>query len=116
MGSIDLGRIQDLLDVGDVEFIATLVGIYLSETPGKVDRLAKALEDADPSGAAEVAHSIKSSSLNMGALALAGIADRIQQSCEAHDLPTAQMALKSLRAELARVQTELERLSKAKAA
>jgi HPt (histidine-containing phosphotransfer) domain-containing protein len=74
-GPIDEATFANLLDMtgGDMEFVDDLVDTYLADGVGQV----AALRDAAAAGAIEdlvrPAHTLKSSSLNVGALALGEI-------------------------------------------
>jgi HPt (histidine-containing phosphotransfer) domain-containing protein len=66
-----LAGLLDSLD-GDVGFLQELVDTYLESTPGLLDAMRQAALDGDGTALQRAAHSLKSGSANMGALALAG--------------------------------------------
>lgn len=63
-----------------------LVGIYLAETPNNLNELQNALSTGDFAAARLAAHTIKSSSANMGALKLADLSNQIETAAETADL------------------------------
>ena len=74
----DPGPLTRLAETFDAAFASELLDIYLSQ----LDEVAKAVEgglpQSDPEGWSEAAHRLKSSSLQVGALALADLCDRIE--------------------------------------
>jgi HPt (histidine-containing phosphotransfer) domain-containing protein len=73
-GSIDEAAFANLLEMtgGDLEFVDDLVDTYLTEGASLIERLRAAAADGDAATGdlMAAAHSLKSSSLNVGALAL----------------------------------------------
>ena len=74
----DPGPLIRLAETFDSEFASELLALYLSQ----VDELATAVEgglpESDPEGWCRAAHTLKSSSRQVGALALADLCDRIE--------------------------------------
>jgi HPt (histidine-containing phosphotransfer) domain-containing protein len=66
-----LAGLLDSLD-GDVGFLQELVDAYLESTPGLLDAMRQAALDGDGTALQRAAHSLKTGSASMGALALAG--------------------------------------------
>ena len=56
---------------GDVEFLKELVDAYLDSTPGLFAAMRQAAANGDAAGLQRAAHTLKSGSASMGALALA---------------------------------------------
>jgi HPt (histidine-containing phosphotransfer) domain-containing protein len=63
---------------GDEEFLRELIDLYLSDTPGQVEALARAVADQDPAGAAAAAHKLKSSCGNVGADGLVALCHEVE--------------------------------------
>jgi HPt (histidine-containing phosphotransfer) domain-containing protein len=72
-GPIDEATFANLLDMtgGDMEFVDELVDTYIADGDGQVAALRDAAAAASVEGLVRPAHTLKSSSLNVGALALA---------------------------------------------
>jgi CheY-like chemotaxis protein len=66
-----LDRIQALDDSGSKELVRTVITHYFDETPRIVESLRSAVTESDATTIAKLAHGLKSSSANVGALALA---------------------------------------------
>jgi signal transduction histidine kinase/CheY-like chemotaxis protein/HPt (histidine-containing phosphotransfer) domain-containing protein len=93
MPAIDQGIVQELLEVMGDGF-AGLVRVYFEDTPKLLERLREAVDMTDHGTIAEITHSLKSSSANLGALPLAELAKRAEidarakRSDELGSLPT----------------------------
>ncbi len=64
---------RSVLGAGASTMIATVISIYLSDSPLLLEALRGALETQDPEGLGRASHSLKSSSANLGANVLAGL-------------------------------------------
>ncbi len=71
-GPIDQEAFDRLIDMtgGELDFVDELIDTYVEEAEGQVVALRAALTRDDQEGLIRAAHSLKSSSLNVGALAL----------------------------------------------
>jgi signal transduction histidine kinase/DNA-binding NarL/FixJ family response regulator/HPt (histidine-containing phosphotransfer) domain-containing protein len=61
------------------ELVKRVVGLYLEQTPKQLEELAEAVRQADAESQSGIAHSVKSSSLTVGAMALADTCKRIEE-------------------------------------
>ena len=75
--AIDQAVVQELLEVMGEGF-AGLVHVYFEDTPKLLERLREAVDMTDHDTIAEITHSLKSSSANLGALPLAELAKRAE--------------------------------------
>ena len=80
--AIDQAVIHELLEVMGEGF-AGLLHIYLEDTPRLLERLREAADMTDHDAIAEITHSLKSSSANLGALQLAELARRAEADARA---------------------------------
>lgn len=80
--AIDQAVIQELLEVMGDGF-AGLLQIYLEDTPRLLARLREAADMTDHDAIAEITHTLKSSSANLGALQLAELARRAEADARA---------------------------------
>jgi CheY-like chemotaxis protein/HPt (histidine-containing phosphotransfer) domain-containing protein len=72
--AIDLAAIETLrdLDSGNTELVTRLVTSFLDAADGRLAQVAIAADEGDARTVSQVAHSMKSSAANLGALVLAG--------------------------------------------
>jgi HPt (histidine-containing phosphotransfer) domain-containing protein len=108
--ALDAEVVRDLLEVMGDEF-TDLVRVYLEDTPKSIALLEKAAATADNQGLIAPAHSLKSTSANLGALSLAELAKRLEHGARAGDLGNeAPTLVTELSRTFARVHTELQSL------
>ena len=79
---VDQATVQELLEIMGEGF-AGLVQVYFDDTPKLLARLREAASSGDHDAIAEVTHSLKSSSANVGALPLAELAKRAESDAKA---------------------------------
>jgi|GEM_PF-2206026 len=69
------------------ELVKRVVGLYLEQTPKQLEELAEAVRQADSESQSGIAHSVKSSSLTVGAMALADTCRRIEELSKDSQVP-----------------------------
>ncbi len=107
---IDQAVIQDLLEMMGNEF-TDLVRVYLEDTPKSVVQLERAAMSGNVEGLIAPAHSLKSTSANLGALSLSEMAKKIEHGARSGALPGEPvMLVGELSAEFQRVAGEFKRL------
>ena len=74
-----LNQIRALQRPGAPSLLAKVIGIYLNNSPTLVQRLGKAVAQGDANALLEAAHSLKSSSANLGATQLAALCKELEQ-------------------------------------
>jgi HPt (histidine-containing phosphotransfer) domain-containing protein len=74
-----LTRLQELVQETDFEFVIELVDIYLNETPTQIQTMVKALHTQDHHMLTIAAHTLKGSSLNLGAKRLGAACFRLEE-------------------------------------
>jgi signal transduction histidine kinase/CheY-like chemotaxis protein/HPt (histidine-containing phosphotransfer) domain-containing protein len=107
--AIDQNVIHDLLDVMGDEF-ASLVHVYLEDTPLLVARLREASGRADFDTIVDAAHVLKSSSANLGALPLAELAKSAEHDALARRPGELRSHAQRIEMEFRRVRDALEAL------
>ncbi len=107
---IDPGAYQDLKNQVGADFIIELVDTYSQETAGLIEQLRQALDSADPAAFGRLAHSIKSSSASLGALAFAQQARELELMGKAGDLAGAGPKIERLAIDFEQVKRCLEEL------
>lgn len=77
---IDQKTLAALLDSlgGDIDFLKELVDAYLDSTPGLLVVMRQAAAASDAVGLQRAAHSLKTGSANLGALALAALCKQLE--------------------------------------
>ncbi len=102
--------IRDLIEMMGTEF-NDLVRVYLEDTPKSITQLEKAASASSLEGLIAPAHSLKSTSANLGANNLSEMAKRIEHGARLNQMPGEPVLLVAeLGAEYRRVATELKRI------
>jgi signal transduction histidine kinase/CheY-like chemotaxis protein/HPt (histidine-containing phosphotransfer) domain-containing protein len=108
-GSIDASIIGDLLDTMGSEF-GDLVRVYLEDAPQQIVAIEAAAASGDAAAQVAPAHTLKSSSANIGATGLSELARGIEHAARA-GVPTGPAEVAAgIRPEYERVSAELSRL------
>jgi CheY-like chemotaxis protein len=84
--ALDKNVLREMLDIMGGDF-GLLVRVYLEETPGRIAELESAAAAGNGAAVIAIAHTLKSSSANLGALTLAALARGIEEDLRAS--PTA---------------------------
>lgn len=90
-GPIDEATFAGLLEMtgGDLEFVDELVDTYLADGAQQLAALRDAVAAGSADGLVRPAHSLKSSSLNVGALVVGELARSLEEASRAGDVPDA---------------------------
>ncbi len=91
-----IANLRALGDEGDDSFLQEIIGIYLEDTPLRLDDLRKAVETGDHRLYTRTAHTIKGSSSNVGAMIVRGLAEQLEHRSKVEE----PASLEPLRAEL----------------
>ena len=92
------------------EFLLELVGDYLFEASARVARLCQALAGGDADTLTYEAHTLKSSSANLGAQTLSDLAKRFEEAGREGDLTTLVDDAELFERQFAAVKASLEKL------
>jgi CheY-like chemotaxis protein/HPt (histidine-containing phosphotransfer) domain-containing protein len=77
--TLDMAQIDELIGLDDSgEVLADFIGMYTTQAPKRIDEIAQALAGGDFTRLTQVAHSLKGASGNLGAVAVADVARRIE--------------------------------------
>jgi signal transduction histidine kinase/DNA-binding response OmpR family regulator len=98
-----LDQLRALQQPGASDLLAKVIGLYLESSAPLVQKLRDAIDAADADRAREAAHALKSSSANVGAKALAAMAQRLEAMGRAGDLAGAVALCAELQGEYQRV-------------
>jgi histidine phosphotransfer protein HptB len=112
--AIDPAAVSNLMDLnpGDNgEFLREIVSIYLEDTPKRIAELKSSLASGDASTFTRAAHTIKGSSSNVGAVALKGVAERMEMLSKRDGPKAAGPLIADCEAEFARAAAELRAIA-----
>jgi HPt (histidine-containing phosphotransfer) domain-containing protein len=110
---IDPQAIENLraLNPGDNdEFLREIIGIFLEDTPQRLDELEQSRGTGDVTRFARAAHSIKGSSSNLGAVALRAAAENLEHHARSDGLDGIAVHTAAVRTEFERAQAALKAL------
>ena len=107
--AINEGIVNELIDVMGNEF-TSLVRVYLEDTPKNLQVLISAAERGDVQAMIAPAHSLKSTSANLGAMALSDVAKLIEHGARAGTLRDCGGMARQAGIEFRRASDELQRL------
>ncbi len=85
-----------------------VIGLYLQQTPQQLSELRSALDRRETSAVARAAHTVKSSSANVGAVRLSALCRELESVAGEKDAPDVGPRVNAIEAEYARVERELE--------
>jgi HPt (histidine-containing phosphotransfer) domain-containing protein len=74
-----LSRLQELVEETDFEFVIELIDIYLNEAPKQIQAIAAALTARACPALMIIAHTLKGSSLNLGARQLGALCLKLEE-------------------------------------
>ena len=92
---------------GRPELLSRVIGLYLTESPKLIQRLRRAAGAYDAAELARAAHSLKSSSANVGAAALSRYCENMESSARRGDVDAARALLSQIEYEHGCVQSAL---------
>jgi HPt (histidine-containing phosphotransfer) domain-containing protein len=90
----ELRRAQDAF--GKPGFIRQLAGLFLANTPGKIDRLRQAFMAGDAAAIRELAHALKSNCGMLGATRMAGACALMEDAAARANLAAAAAAFRDV--------------------
>ncbi len=105
-------RMRDLDPGGGLTLAHKIMQVYLDTSDGNMAHLQQAIESGDADGLRRVAHTLKSSSANVGALRLSQMFKHLEMSGAEADLVAARGALETTRREYGRAVNALRALLK----
>ena len=107
VGPLDSETINTLREVLEGEF-DNLINTFLSDVPEKIKQLYDAEGTADVAALEMVAHTLKGSSGNVGAMALSGVCGELVKAIRTNSLGNAKELVDRVDAEFSRVKPLLE--------
>jgi HPt (histidine-containing phosphotransfer) domain-containing protein len=107
-GPLDRGVLEGLRSLGDEELLAELAQLFLEDVPPRLEALREAIGGGDAASVGRVAHVLKGSSGNMGALRMSAICSELEDAGHSGKLQEAAGLAERLEAEFGRVLPALE--------
>jgi HPt (histidine-containing phosphotransfer) domain-containing protein len=107
---IDIPTFSQLKELMGAEFVVELIDTYNTETGSLIEQLRQALANGEAASFCRFAHSIKSSSASLGALAFSQQARELELMGKANDLTGADSKLEQLGVDFVLVKQRLEDL------
>ena len=98
--------VEELRSIMGTEYLG-LVKLFLEDAPLHIERLRAAAAGNDIAAMVAPAHTLKSSSANLGALALSSVAKRIEFGARTESLPKPSLAVLMLENEFRRAKAAL---------
>lgn len=92
------------------DFLVELIDVYLKDTPNRVVQLRRALDGGDNETFVREAHTLKSSSANVGAMGLSALAKEMESAGRSGKIETVAREVTRFEEEFALVKTALEAL------
>ena len=102
-----LGQLQELQNKENPDLLARVLTLYAQESPKDMDRLTQAMADSDAAAIGRSAHSLKSSSANVGATVMSRLCAELQTAGRSGNLDAARTLYPKIVSEQARVQNAL---------
>ncbi len=106
-----IASLRDLNPTDGGEFLREIVGIYIEDTPKRLEELRAGLASGDIASFARAAHTIKGSSANVGAMALRGVSERLEMMARSTGLSGVEPLIADCEAQFALARDELRRLA-----
>ncbi|MBT7444346.1 MAG: Hpt domain-containing protein [Methylococcales bacterium] len=106
MTTLDLAVFEELKDLMDGD-MSDILEMYEVDSAEQIDGLKTSISGDDLTSTIAIAHTLKSSSANLGAMDLAKLCKKMEHDGRENTLSNPAELLEKIIAELARVQTEL---------
>ena len=104
------GKAREWIDEYGEDFLVELIDAYLGDAPDRLARLRQALEGGDAEAFAREAHTLKSSSANLGAMKISALAKEMEAAGRAGKMAQMAEPVARTEAEFALVKAALEAL------
>ncbi len=91
------------LQSGEDDILGTIIGLYLQDAPEKIAQLTEAVKNSEPDQVHAIAHGMKSSSANVGAIKLSGLFRQIEMAGKSQELAKAGQLLTETENEFAKL-------------
>lgn len=95
---------------GDDSFLKEIIGIFIDDTPQRIQELRTAFAAGDQPTFSRAAHSIKGSASNLGAMRLRAVAEKLEHESKQNGIAGLEQAIPALEAEFETARVELLKL------
>lgn len=103
-------KAKEWVDDYDEDFLVELIDVYLDEAPARMARLQLAVDGHDADTLTREAHTLKSSSANVGAMTLSALAQQVELAGRTGRMENLADVMRHMAATFAQVRTALEAL------
>jgi HPt (histidine-containing phosphotransfer) domain-containing protein len=103
-----LAGLRGLQEEGEPDILGELIGLFLTDAPPQLVALREAARAGDASSVEQVAHALKGSSGNMGAVRMGAICAELEEMGRSEKLAAAPVGVSRLEEELGRVRAAFE--------
>jgi CheY-like chemotaxis protein len=111
-GSVDISvlvGLRELQGEGEPDILNELIELFLGEVPTQLKALREAAQVGETQSVERIAHTLKGSSANMGALRMEALCAELEEAGRSEDLSAASGQISRLEEEFGRVRTVLEK-------
>jgi len=102
---LDMDQLRDIC-MEDQDLMRELVTSLIDDAKAQIPELERAVESADATKCARVAHYVKGACANVGAVSMATILQNIERSAGEGDFEACRMSVRNLALELQKFSTE----------
>ncbi len=102
-----LENLREMGEPGEPDPVEELIELFLEDAPMRIEKMVEGLDKQDLEQARVAAHSLKGSARNLGALALSGAAESIEDTIKEEQWDTAKAQLDAVHQQLAALKDEL---------
>lgn len=106
--ALDAGALERLKEWGGEGLVQKMASLFVENAPGRLDQIRTGIEDGVAEEAERGAHSLKSSSANLGAMRLRNVVATMEDQASKGDLDAVRDGLPLLEAEYLAAMTALE--------
>lgn len=107
MPALDLNIVNELKELMEGD-LSDIIDMFITDSHGQVASMQAAIDSNKLGPLIDNAHTLKSSSANLGALVLSGYCEQMEHDCRKNTLDNPKALLDNIIDELARVETELK--------
>lgn len=105
-----MSKAKEWVDDYDEDFLVELIDVYLDEAPARMGQLQLAVDGHDAETLAREAHTLKSSSANVGAITLSAMAQQVEIAGRTGKIENLAEVMRQMTATFAQVKNALEAL------
>ena len=104
-----LNNIRSLQAEGAEDILTRIIDLFLNEAPGQLEQLQKALHKKDAKAVRSVAHSLKSSSANLGATVLSSLLKELEEKGRRNSLMGTRELFNRIETEFTKAKVQLQK-------